>query len=456
MIIDKEHQKIIDRIKFKLSSDDNGKTYPTYGNLEIIFNEDPYLKDFFQRDKRTNIIHHTRSPFWNTWNHELVFDEHNDYGHLEVYLELFYKIYCPQKLRAYVKKEASNNYFHPIKNYLDKLKWDGVSRLETLFIDYIHAEDNSFNRSVTRNAFVAAVRRIYEPGYKHDNLIVLIGRQGIGKSFLLSKMGKEWFNDSVDNLKGDEFYIQIANSWIVEFSELTAFSTSKIERIKQITSSTHDTYRAKYGRSATKNPRESIFFGTTNDEEFLIDRTGNRRFIPMRVGINSYKKYSIGDLTEDIVDQIWAEAKYYHEQGVSTHLNEQELEELKVVQEPHEAQDELELDIVRFILMKLPENWDYKSMSEKRDYVKEYQEDLTELGNYKNRDKISAREIKEILLKDESVENRKLSKRINECLKEIFNISKFSKVLYPKHFGQQRGIELEEKDLEELRSRYKV
>lgn len=96
-------------------------------------------------------------------------------------------------------------------------------------------------------------------------------------------MGKRWFNDSVDSLSGDEFYMQIANSWIIEFSELTDFSSSKIERIKQITSSTHDTYRAKFGKSVATNPRESVFFGTTNDDEFLFDRTGNRRFIPIKV-----------------------------------------------------------------------------------------------------------------------------------------------------------------------------
>lgn len=452
---DNEHQRLISSISNTLACNNDGIPYRTFRNLYKIFNNDPYLKDLFQRDKRTNVIHLTRKPFWNTWSYDLTFDENNDYGNLEVYLEMNYGIYCPKKLRELVRKEASNNYFHPIKNYLDKLRWDGVKRLETLFVDYIYADDTEFNRTVTRNAFVAAVRRIYEPGYKHDTLIILTGRQGLGKSYLLNKMGKHWFNDSVDSLKGDEFYMQIANSWIIEFSELTAFSSSKIERIKQITSSTHDTYRAKFGKSATTNPRESIFFGTTNDDEFLFDSTGNRRFIPMKVGINPVEKYTISDLTEDIVDQIWAEAKYYHEQNIPTHLNEQEVKELEVIQEPHQAQDELELEIVRYILMKVPKKWDYISMNDKREYVKEYQEDDSKLSGYMYRDKISAREIKEVLLKDDKVENRRLSKRINECLKRIFKVSTFSKILYPKHYGQQRGIELSVKDIENLKERYK-
>src|SRR5699024_10739488 len=190
-------------------------------------------------------------------------------------------------------------------------------------------------------------------------------------------------------------------------------------RIKQITSSTHDTYRAKFGKSATTNPRESIFFGTTNDDEFLFDKTGNRRFIPVKVGVNPVEKHSIGELTEDIVDQIWAQAKYYHEQNVSTYLNKEEVKELEKVQEPHQAQDELELEIVRYILMKVPEDWDYISMNDKREYVKEYQEDKSKPSGYMYRDKISAREIKEVLLKDENVENNRLSMRINECFKAI-------------------------------------
>src|SRR5699024_12694479 len=88
----------------------------------------------------------------------------------------------------------------------------------------------------------------------------------------------------------------------------------------------------------------------------------------MKVGINPVEKYTISDLTEDIVDQIWAEAKYYHEQNIPTHLNEQEVKELEVIQEPHQAQDELELEIVRYILMKVPEKWDYISMNDKREY----------------------------------------------------------------------------------------
>src|SRR5699024_12721197 len=99
--------------------------------------------------------------------------------------------------------------------------------------------------------------------------------------------------------------------------------------------------------------------------------------------------------------------------------------------------------------------WDYISMNDKREYVKEYQEDDSKLSGYMYRDKISAREIKEVLLKDDKVENRRLSKRINECLKRIFKVSTFSKILYPKHYGQQRGIELSVKDIEDLKKRYK-
>lgn len=315
-----------DEIKNKLYKNDKGNVVSSINNLQIIFSEDQNLNGLFGKDARTESIILLKKAPWNENGRviENIFDFKKDIGLLNTYVQFYYSFKDKSMLKDYVTLEAVKNYMHPIQIYLNSLEWDGIKRLETLFIDYIHAEENEFIKSVTKKTLIGAVSKIFRPGHAHDTTVIFSGKQGCGKSLILKKLGGKWFNDSFDSFKGDEAYIKMSKSWIIELSELTAYNNSNIERIKQVLTSTTDTYRDKYAGESKVHIRDCIFFGTTNEETFLKDETGNRRFIPIRVGVNNNKKYNIHDLNQEIVDQVWAEAKEYFFNGETNHLSEEE------------------------------------------------------------------------------------------------------------------------------------
>ena len=141
-----------------------------------------------------------------------------------------------------------------------------------------------------RKSLCAAVARAVVGGVKYDYMPIFTGPQGIGKSTFLATLGREWFSDSLTTFEGKEAAELIQGTWINEIGELTAIRISITSAVKQFLSKTHDIYRAAYGRQTNKYPRRCVFFGTSNDSEFLKDSTGNRRFWPVDVGVNTTKK----------------------------------------------------------------------------------------------------------------------------------------------------------------------
>ena len=445
-----------DAIKNKLFKDKNNKVINSIENLKIIFDEDKNLVNLFGIDERTDSYILLKNPPWKTNKRDIenVFDLRKDVGIIHMYLNDRYGFDNKSKLTDFVSIIATQNYIHPIKMYLDNLQWDGVERIETLFIDYIHALDNWFNRSVTKKTLIGAVAKIYEPGHSHDTTIILSGKQGCGKSLILKKLGKDWFNDSMENFKGDETYFKMAKSWIIELSELTAYNNSDIARIKQVLTSTTDTFRDKYAGESSAHIRDCIFFGTTNDDSFLVDETGNRRFIPMKVGLKTDSELNIHDLTDKIVDQIWAEAKYYYLNEETNHLNEIEKEYLYELQKEFKSVDEVEQEIAKFIIKKIPLNWDYISIEEKREFIKEYDENDDQDKFLSYREKICAREVREVLFKDDKVENKNLTTKINLKLKKLLDKEQTEKVNYKKYYGQQRGFNINKSMIYNLKKNF--
>ncbi|MCT1577552.1 virulence-associated E family protein [Oceanobacillus kimchii] len=231
------------------------------------------------------------------------------------------------------------NSFHPIHDYLESFTWDGVKRLDSLFIDYLGANDNEYVRTVTRKMFMAGVVRIYEPGTKFDEMLVLVGPQGCGKSTILAKMGGAWFSDSLKSFDSKEAGEYLQNSWVFEFGELSAMKKAEVEEVKAFVSKTTDMYRVAYDRVVSEFPRKCIFFGTTNNYDFLKDQTGNRRFWPVTLAPDQATKNVFNDLTDSEIGQIWAEAKHYCEQGESLTLSRKVAEMASSIQEAHIEDD---------------------------------------------------------------------------------------------------------------------
>lgn len=231
------------------------------------------------------------------------------------------------------------NTFHPIKSYIEAATWDGVPRAEQLFIHYLGAEDSLYVRQVTRKMLLAAVKRLYQPGCKFDQMLVLVGPQGAGKSSLLAKLGREWFSDSLRTFENKESAEHLQSGWIFEIGELSAMKKTEVEEVKAFLSKTEDRYRVAYDRQVSEFPRKCVFFGTTNTKGFLRDTTGNRRFWPVEVNPEQAKLDHWVHLTNEVVSQIWAEVLCWYKGGESVQLDDEVRVEAERRQAAHMEED---------------------------------------------------------------------------------------------------------------------
>ncbi|QCT03309.1 virulence-associated E family protein [Paenibacillus algicola] len=231
------------------------------------------------------------------------------------------------------------NTFHPIKAYIESAAWDGLPRAERLFIDYLGAADTHYTQQATRKMLLAAVARLYHPGCKFDQMLVLVGPQGAGKSSLLAKLGREWFSDSLRTFENKEAGEHLQSGWIFEIGELSAMKKTEVEEVKAFLSKTEDRYRVAYDRQVSEFPRKCIFFGTTNTRDFLRDATGNRRFWPIEIFPDRAVKSHWNELTEAEVSQIWAEVLSWFKAGETLELDHEARIEAERQQASHMETD---------------------------------------------------------------------------------------------------------------------
>lgn len=327
----------------------------TADNILLILENDRYLKNRILLDEFAGRGQAVGPYPWDTNLGERLWSDNDDSG-VRWYLEKVYQITGKEKIMDAVSICGRRHAFDPVKQYLESLTWDGTLRLDSLFIDYLGAEDNLYTRAVTRKAFCAAVARVMAPGVKFDNMTILTGAQGIGKSTLLRKMGKSWFSDSLKTFEGKEACEMVQGVWILEVGELEAMARSEIGRIKQFLSQQEDIFRAAYGRRTQWNPRRCIFFGTSNNSEYLRDRTGNRRFWPVDVGTHPQSKNVFKDLDGEL-EQLWAEAVLRWRMGEPLYLSGQAEALAKESQEEHRERSPREGIIRDFVEQSIPADW---------------------------------------------------------------------------------------------------
>ena len=349
-------------------STQTGAIRSTIDNVKIILEHDPLLKGKFALNEFAGRGEVLAALPWDKNNKRRLWDD-NDIAGLYWYLERVYKITGNGKIDGALSLHSHAHAFNLVKNYLTGLngKWDGVPRLDTVFIDYLGAQDNPYNRAVTRKAFTAAVARAMTPGCKFDNMLILTGSQGIGKSTLLDKISRGWFNDSIRTFEGKEASELLQGVWLVEISELDAFRQSDVSRIKQFLSLRADRFRAAYGRNVKELPRSCIFFGTTNNTEFLRDTTGNRRFWPVDTGEQRAVKSVWHDLDNEI-DMIWAEALVRWQGGEPLYLSGEIESVAKDKQEEHREVSSRESIVRAFVEKQIPSDWQKWPLDRRRMY----------------------------------------------------------------------------------------
>ena len=211
-----------------------------------------------------------------------------------------------------VKNVSMKNKYHPVRELLDTLEWNGKECIRGLLPNYLGALDTEYNYEVMKLFMVGAVARVYEPGCKFDYCPIFTGPQGLGKSTFLCRMAikSEWFNDNLGDLDSKDTTDSIMGSWIIELAELKSIAKTSggIESVKRFITATQDKVRLAYERRADIYLRQCVFSGTTNKTQFLQDETGNRRFLIIETGINKPTKDVFGsEISEDIM-AAWAQA----------------------------------------------------------------------------------------------------------------------------------------------------
>jgi putative DNA primase/helicase len=354
-----------------------GKPLKTIENVLVALEYDGLLKGRIRLDIFADTIVGIAPLPWAPRDQEVGYfswSEKDDSG-IAVYIEKILEFQSRDKIDHALNQCAAKNRFNPVYDYLNSLQWDGVRRLDTLFIDYLGAADTPYTRAVTRKSMTAAVARAMYPGCKYDTMPVLTGAQGLGKTTLIQKLGKAWFSNSIETFEGKEAAELLQGVWIVEIGEMSAYKKSDLDTIKGFLSRTEDHYRAAYARKTEKHPRRCVFFGTSNRSDYLKDPTGGRRFWPIDCGIQQPTKGVFFNpdfpgriLLDSEVEQLWAEAVMNWRLGETLILTGALAEEAKRQQENHSEQDPRESLIREFVDRKVPVDWYKKDIATRKLY----------------------------------------------------------------------------------------
>ena len=377
---DERDEEMITLINDSLELNKSGLPIANVPNYELIMHYDPVVNNCIGYDAFAYKLVPIRSDL--PWKDKSMvklseWGELDD-ASLQNYINRTYGNLNNEKILRNVLTELSNeNSFHPVRQYFEALpKWDGTPRAEKIFIKVLGVADDEYSRSITIHWLKAAVARIYYPGCKHDFCMVLKGKQGKGKSTILSKLGGTWFNDSIVDINGKEVLENIQGSWIIELGEMQATRRADNEAIKAFLSRKVDKFRLPYGRRTGEYPRQCVFAATTNSPEFLKDRTGGRRFWILVCDDEFDTFQALGEIDKNYIDQIWAEV--FHIMKSQKPFDEKQLlPPPEILQKAQELQEEytegsgFEGMVMAFLDMLIPDNetWDNMDKNQRRKYA---------------------------------------------------------------------------------------
>ena len=252
------------------------------------------------------------------------------------YFESQYGLYSQVKLSDALIIYFEKHKVNPLLDVLNSLEWDGKPRVEQFLHDVMKADDTLYIRECSRLIFAGGIHRAYDPGCKFDDMIVLIGGQAAGKSTIVRWLNMdEVFFREIKTINGKEGIEAIRGVWIGEVSELMAMTRVKeAEAVKAYITSQEDSYRPPYGKHVKTIPRRCVFVGTTNNPQFLTDKTGNRRFYPVKCGSFAYELYNHESEIREYIRQAWAEAVHLYKEGhLQAFARKEVLEQIRAAQE---------------------------------------------------------------------------------------------------------------------------
>lgn len=411
----------------------------TIPNFYMILSNDPKLKGRFRTNLFTNRCEIKCPVPWDGDDRNRYFKD-EDKAALFHYLENVYGLYHATKAASALEMVFGRDEYHPIREYLESLEWDGIKRIDRLLIDYMGAPDTRFVRLATRKTLVAAVARIMVPGIKFDYVLTQIGKEGIKKSRIFDLLAKSWFSDSFAGVEGQKAVEALQGSWIIEIGEMDAVKRSEMTAVKHFITKRVDRFRVSYGEYVDDFPRQCIFVATTNERNPLRENNGNRRFWPVDVNGMGAK-----DVEEMPIDQLWAEAKAYYDHGEKLYFDADMEDDAFEAQRKHTETDDRQGIIHEFLKLRLPADWDTRDINRRRQFI-HGRDELSEEGTVKRVCVCVAEIYTELFNGQPKDMNTYNTKAIHQILGDIPGWEKATSARYFPIYGKQRAYQM--KDVE--------
>jgi predicted P-loop ATPase len=355
----------------EMTIDRFGNYEPTIENVVLILQNAPEFKGCFEFNEFKNAhVVKCSLPWRPALTDNRVTDRWDDADSSSLlhFLEKNYGIAIQTKMEHALNVIFRRHRVHPVRDYLNALTWDGRRRVDTLLCDFLGAEDSPYTRAVTRKMLTAAVGRVFAPGVDFQWCVVLIGKEGTGKSTILRKLGGAWFSDSFHTVVGKEAVEQLVGNWIIEVGELAGMNKAEVNVVKHFLSKNTDITRPAYGRHTVEMPRQCVFVATTNESNFLRGAEGNRRFWPVVTGVVEPLFDIFSEMTSEVIGQIWAEAVQYWKDREPLHLAKDLEKTANAVQKEHGEVDDRAGEVEEYLNTLIPANWNDWNQQKRREF----------------------------------------------------------------------------------------
>lgn len=310
--------KTVEEVRGSLDLTDNGSIKNSIENCLTVLENDPVLSGAICYNCLTERVDIVKPMGW-TKTTPAVTD--TDTNYLIYYFEKNYGITSEKKIERAISIVADRHQYHPIRDYLNGLIWDGQERICHVLHHFLGAEVDDYTDQIMKLFLMGAIKRVFKPGCKFEIMLCLVGGQGAGKStfFRFLAVRDEWFSDDLRKIDDDNVYRKLQGHWIIEMSEMIATANAKsIEEIKSFLSRPKEVYKVPYATHPEDRLRQCVFGGTSNALDFLpLDRSGNRRFLPVMVDPDKAEVHILDDedASRAYMEQVWAEAMTIYRQG---------------------------------------------------------------------------------------------------------------------------------------------